>query len=191
MKWFFNPCRRHRRNISLLASGALPETEKGPVENHLTACADCRKYFVEIKAVTVPLANWAKSLPQFKPGEFSQRRWTRAIETACRPNAIRQFAPVAVFCDWAREVFWPSRRVWEGLAAVWLVILAGNVSLHEPSPAITAKSAARFQEAINSFKDQQEILAELLADHSAPGDAGRQKFFSPKPHTQNKHFPTA
>ena len=83
-----------------------------------------------------------------------------------------------------REVFWPWRRVWAGLAAVWLVILAGNLSLREPSPAITARSAAPSQEAIDWFRDQQKILAELLADHSAPRDAERQKLLSPKPRTE-------
>ena len=76
------------------------------------------------------------------------------------------------------------RRIWAGLAVVWLVILAGNISLREPSPAITAKSTVPSPEAIASFKDQQKLLAELLADHSAPRDSERQKFFSPKPRTE-------
>jgi hypothetical protein len=81
-------------------------------------------------------------------------------------------------------VFWPWRRVWAGVAAAWLVILAGNLLLPDPSPAITAKSAAPSQEAIASFRDQQKILAELLPEHSAPRDAERQKIFSPKPRTE-------
>jgi hypothetical protein len=36
-----------------------------------------------------------------------------------------------------------------------------------------------------AFKDRQIILAELLADHSAPPEADRPKLFLPKPRTEN------
>jgi len=58
MKRLFNQCGRYRRSISLLASGALPERDRDAVENHLAACAGCRKYYEEIKSVSAPLAGW-------------------------------------------------------------------------------------------------------------------------------------
>jgi hypothetical protein len=71
------------------------------------------------------------------------------------------------------------------LAAVWVLILAGNVALREPSSAFAAKSAPAAREMIMAFKDQQMILSELLADHAAPREAEPQKVFSPKPRTKN------
>jgi hypothetical protein len=184
MKRFFDSCRRHRQNISLLAAGVLSAGEEDRMRKHLAACADCRRYFGEIKTVTGPMANWAESLPQIRPSASAQRRWTQAIKTAGPPYAIRRFSPVASFCDWAHDVFWPARRVWAGLAAVWLLILAGNLSLREPPPASSATSASSSREAIASFRDQQKILAELLPDLSAPRETTQQKPFLPKPRTE-------
>jgi hypothetical protein len=182
VKRFFNSCGRQGENISLLAAGVLPECEKIQVQSHLRECAACRQYLEEIKSVTVPLVNWAESLPQIQPDAAAQRRWAKAIEMAGQPETGHGFAPA--IRDRMREIFWPWRHVWTGLAAAWLVILAGNVALREPASGSTAKSAVSEQEAMSSFKDQQWILAELLADHSVPQDAERQKFFSPKPRTE-------
>ena len=182
MKRFSNPCGQQRENISLLAAGVLPEREKNEVQNHLRECAACRQYLKEIKSVTVPLANWAESRPQIQPDAAAQRRWGKAIEMAGQPEAVPGFT--RAIRGRISEIFLPWRHVWTGLAAAWLVILAGNVALREPASGSTAKSAVSEQEAMASFKDQQWILAELLADHSAPQDAERQKFFSPKPRTE-------
>ena len=81
-----------------------------------------------------------------------------------------------------RELIWPSRRIWTGLAAVWVLILAANISLREHSPAIVKSGPS--SEIMMSLKDQQKILAELLNDHSVPRGADRQKIFSPKPRTE-------
>ena len=184
MKQFFDPCGSYRQDLCLLASGALSEREKIQAQDHLQNCASCRRYFEEIKTVTVPLANWAENLPQIQPSESARASWTKVIRAAGRPEPVRRLAPAVAFLHWWQDVIWPWRRVWAGVAAVWLVILAGNLSLREPSSAITAKSAAPSQEAIASFRDQQKILAELLAGDSAPRYAERQKIFSPKPRTE-------
>ena len=184
MKWLFSPCRRHRRNISLLAAGALSDGEKDAVEKHLAACSDCRAYFVEIKAVAAPLANWAKSLPQIQPGESAQRRWTKAIETASQPNVIRRLAPAGVFRDWTREVFWPWRRVWAGLAAVWILLLAANVSMHNPSRAIAAKSDPT-PEMIQAWRQQERLLAELIGPNETRA-AAPPRTFLPQPSSERR-----
>jgi hypothetical protein len=87
-----------------------------------------------------------------------------------------------------QELIWPCRRIWTGLAAVWVVIFMANVSLRERMPA-TAKSGPS-SEMMMTLKDQQKILAELLTDHSVPRDAERQKIFSPKPRTERREMVT-
>jgi anti-sigma factor RsiW len=184
MKWSFDPCKRYRQDISLLASGVLTELERNEISNHLAACVDCRKYYEEIRAVTVPLANWEGSFADVYPTTAAQNRWARAIQAAGRPEPVRRVTPAAPLREWLRDVIWPCRRIWAGLAAVWLMILAGNLSLHEHPQAVMAKSSRVSQEMIMAIKDRQNILAELLADHSLPRDADRQKFFLPKPRTE-------
>jgi hypothetical protein len=98
------------------------------------------------------------------------------VESTRRPSPLGW--PIILW----RELIWPSRRIWTGLAAVWVLILAANISLREHSPAIVKSGPS--SEIMMSLKDQQKILAELLNDHSVPRGADRQKIFSPKPRTE-------
>jgi len=189
MKWFSDPCRCHRRNLSLLAAGALSDGEKGAVEKHLTACADCRKYFVEVKAVTVPLANLAGIVPQLQPSQSAQARWSRAIRTDGRREPVRRLTPAMAFHEWWQDVIWARRRVWAGLAAVWVIILMGNLSLPNHAQTLAGKSSS--QEMVTAFKDRQKILAELMASHSSPSEAEPQQIFLPKPRTEGMMILTA
>ena len=107
-----------------------------------------------------------------KHKDTKTRSWTDNFVTLCLGGSKRLWL----------ELIWPCRRTWAGLAVVWILILAANVSLREQSPA-TIKSGPS-SEMIMTLKDQQKILAELLTDHSVPRDADRQKIFSPKPRTE-------
>jgi len=184
MKWLFNPCRRYRQDISLLASGVLPQPERDEVKNHLAACPNCRNYYEEMMALKMTLANWQQDLAHLQPTQAARNRWARAIQTAGKPKAVRHLTPAMAFREWSRDVIWPCRRVWTGLATVWVLILAGNFSLHDHSQTLSAKSSPPSQEMIMALKDRQNILAELLADHFELHDADRQKFFLPKPRTE-------
>ena len=184
MKWSFNPCERYRQDISLLASGALIEPESNEISNHLAACADCHKYYEEMKAVAAPLKNWEQNFALLQPTMAAQNRWAKAIQAAGRPEPTRRLTPATALSEWLKDVIWPCRRVWGGLAAVWMVILAGNLSLREHPQTFMKKSSPTPQEMIMAIKDRQSILAELLSDHSLPHDADRQKFFLPKPRTE-------
>jgi len=79
------------------------------------------------------------------------------------------------------ELVWPCRRVWTGLAAAWLIILAVNLAQHEPSPAGKMNAAP----AMMSFRDQQRWMNELFADRTPPVEAEPPKTFAPKPRTEN------
>jgi hypothetical protein len=81
-----------------------------------------------------------------------------------------------------RELILPSQRVWAGLAAVWVLIIAANVVQRDHSTAaFTTTSSAP---AMMTFRDQQRLLNELLADRAVPLVAEKPKSFSPKPRTQ-------
>ncbi len=182
MKWFPNCCGRYRQSLCLLASGVLPESEKDQIKNHLAACADCRKYYGELKAVTVPLTNWEANFAHLQPGANDRIRWAQAVQAAGSPGPLYGFTPVGAVIEWWRDVIWPCRRVWAGLAVVWMVILAANFSLRERSPAMLKSGAS--SEMTMTLKAQQKILAELLTDHSVLPDADRQRIFLPKPRTE-------
>lgn len=184
MKRFFDPCRRQRQNLTLLAAGVLPETEKSQISTHLAACADCRTYFDQVKAVTAPLAKLAESLPQLQPSQLAQARWSRAILAAGQPGAVRRPTPAIVFREWWRDVIWPHRRIWAGLAAAWLIILAGNLSLPGHAPSLAGKSAP-MSETILSWRQQERLLAELIGPAESRATVP-PKSFSPQPSSRRR-----
>jgi hypothetical protein len=87
------------------------------------------------------------------------------------------------------ELVWPCRRIWTGLAAVWILIFIVNFSQRGGSQTMMAKSAPT-PEMMMSFRDQQQLLNELFADRSLPVEAERPKVFSPKPRTETMRFET-
>jgi hypothetical protein len=81
------------------------------------------------------------------------------------------------------ELVWPCRRVWTGLAAVWVFLLIINVAQRDHSPVIIAQSQPTVAMLL-AFRDQEKILNELLADHSQPTEADRPRNFAPKPRSE-------
>jgi len=84
-----------------------------------------------------------------------------------------------------RELILPSRRVWSGLAAVWILIALVNAAQSRDPQ--TAKTAARTEMAA-SFIEQQKLLGELLTDRTPTAEADRPRTFSPKPRTETTGF---
>jgi hypothetical protein len=89
-----------------------------------------------------------------------------------------------------QELIWPCRRIWTGLATVWILIFIVNFSQRDGSQTMIVKSAPT-AEMMMTFRDQQKLLNELLADRSPPMDAERPRIFSPKPRTETAELLTA
>jgi hypothetical protein len=89
-----------------------------------------------------------------------------------------------------RELIFPCRRIWTGLAAVWILLFIVNFSQRDGSQTMIAKSAPP-PEMMMTFHDQQKLLDELLADRSFPADVERPRIFSPKPRTEITELLTA
>ena len=183
MKRFFNSCGRYRRDLCLLAGGVLPAPERDVIESHLAACADCRKYYDELKAVTVPLGNWEENFSRLQPDPAVQRQWARAIQAAGAPGPVRWLTPAMAFRDWWQDVVWSSRRIWAGLVAVWVVLLVVNFSGHDHSPTLARKSSPPSPEMIMTFRQQERLLTELIGS-SGSGDVEQRRTFLPKPRTE-------
>jgi hypothetical protein len=113
-----------------------------------------------------------------------------AVATVCdcravdgnAPDRWPQAAAPTIFQVLWRELILPSRRIWAGLAAVWVLLIAVNVSQRDPSTAAITTAASA--PAMMTFRDQQRLLNELLADRAVPLVAEKPKSFLPKPRTQ-------
>jgi anti-sigma factor RsiW len=164
MNWFLNRCERHRESICLLASGVLPEPERREVENHLAACAGCRKYYNEIKLVALPLANWEKNFAHIEPDQTLRARWAKAVQGAGEPKPDRPFSPRPAFSARGREILYPLRWHLAGMSTAWLVVALLNA---EPSPAPAVvmsreKDSPSARQLLMALRENRRQLLELI-----------------------------
>ena len=82
-----------------------------------------------------------------------------------------------------QELYLPSRRIWSGLATIWILILIVNLAQRDGSAKV---SAARSDAAgpTMSLQAQQRWLNELLADRATVPAADRPRNVAPKPRTE-------
>ena len=92
-------------------------------------------------------------------------------------KSVLTYLPVLLW----RELIFPSRRTWAGIAAAWALILVVNFSLRDPGQGGAAKVTAP---EMMSFQEQQKLVNELLADRFVPVDFDRQKTFTPRPRSE-------
>ena len=84
-----------------------------------------------------------------------------------------------------RELIFPCRRIWIGLAAAWIVILTVNFSMHDHSPTVAMKSAPTV-EMIMAWRQQERLLSELIGPNETRA-AEPPKPFAPQPRSE-QHF---
>jgi len=83
-----------------------------------------------------------------------------------------------------RELVLPSRRIWTGLAAVWLVLFIVNISQRDNVSSVTGQPV-RSAPVMMSWQVQQRLMNELLADRLAPPEVDRPRNVAPGPRTEN------
>lgn len=84
-----------------------------------------------------------------------------------------------------RELILPCPRAWAGLAAVWLVIFAINLSLRDKSETVAQKTPPPSPELIMALRQQERLLAELIGPRETPA-AERPDPFLPRPRSERR-----
>ncbi len=82
-----------------------------------------------------------------------------------------------------QALLWPNPQAWAGLTAVWILILAVDFSMRDPSPVMAEKTAPSSPEVIVELKQQQRLLAELMGPRDL-SDADRSKSLGPRPRSE-------
>ncbi|HEX4350306.1 MAG TPA: hypothetical protein VH251_07955 [Verrucomicrobiae bacterium] len=82
------------------------------------------------------------------------------------------------------ELILPSRRIWTGMAMVWVLILVVNVSQRDNVSSVTGRPV-RSSPVMMSWQAQQRLMNEVLADRVMPPDVDRPRNVAPKPRTAN------
>jgi hypothetical protein len=83
------------------------------------------------------------------------------------------------------ELIWPCRRIWAGLAAVWILIFAVNFSQRDPAEMMARKSPPPSPEMILAFRQQEMLLTELIGQNE-PRVAVPPKVFLPRPSSERQ-----
>lgn len=78
------------------------------------------------------------------------------------PAAKEEILPVQIALKLWRELIWPCRRTWAGLTAVWLALAVFNLTHADRHQIIMAKSTVPPGELRLAFREQQQLLNELI-----------------------------
>lgn len=84
-----------------------------------------------------------------------------------------------------RELIWPCRRTWAGLAEVWLVLLTLQLASRDPAAVAARKTPPPSPEVLMVLRQQQLLLAELV-ERAAPRAADRPKTAPARPRSQRQ-----
>jgi hypothetical protein len=84
------------------------------------------------------------------------------------------------------ELILPCRRVWAGLAAVWILIFVFNFSQRDPAELMARKSPPPSPEMILTFRQQERLLAELIGPNETQA-AEPPKLFLPQPRSEGRN----
>ena len=110
-----------------------------------------------------------------------------AANSAHRPSPIASRPgrfPSSV-SDFLSSIFWPHPRAWAGLAAVWLVIFAADLSTRDDSLTVARKSSPLTPEMRMVLQQQKMMLAKLI-EPNEPFVAEPPKSFPPRPRSERQ-----
>jgi hypothetical protein len=81
------------------------------------------------------------------------------------------------------ELVCPCRRLWTGLAAVWILVIIVNISQRDDPQTIIAESH-RTAGMMLLVRNQEQLLNESLSDRTQPPEADRPRSYAPKPRSE-------
>jgi hypothetical protein len=112
------------------------------------------------------------------------RMWAENLSPELRSEGAPTRANVFLAVGWTlwRELIWPSRRIWAGLACAWVLIAVLNVASFEPAPQVASKARPPSGEELRALVEQQRMLAQLIGPLSEP--VYNQKRTSPGPRSE-------
>ena len=118
------------------------------------------------------------------PGEWRGKILSaaRAAQEARHASRIRHQSFLSTLNHQLSTVFWPHPKAWAALAAVWVAILALNLSARDTARVMAEKSTPPSPEVVAELKQQRQLFAELVGAREAH-DADRSKSYPPKPRT--------
>lgn len=114
----------------------------------------------------------------------------RAVVADLRPSPPREPEIPFLLKLW-RELIWPCRRTWAGLAAAWLAILVFNHSQSESAPVASAQVHTPPAEIRLALREQHRVLEEILGIRAPAISVERVRRPNNQPRTERRSALTA
>jgi hypothetical protein len=109
-----------------------------------------------------------------------------AIAQMVKPSVPQvESLPLRALLTLWRELIWPCRRTWAGLAAVWLVLLTLQLASRDPAEVAARTTPRTSPEVLMVLRQQQLLLAELV-ERSESRAADKPKTVPPRPRSQGR-----
>ena len=114
------------------------------------------------------------------PAEWRGEILTAAkLAVAARPEPTERNPASGIVQTLWRELIWPCRSVWAGVACAWLLIIGLNAASFERTPRVVSKMEPRSGEEFRAFIEQRQLLAQLT--DTVPEQANTHKPNPPGP----------
>jgi len=107
----------------------------------------------------------------------------RAAQSAPQKPQVAKRSFLSTIHSQLSTLLWPHPKAWAGLAAVWVGIIALNISTHEGAPKRAEKAAAPSPEMVAELKQQRRMFAELVGGRETV-EADRPRVFTPGPRSE-------
>lgn len=123
---------------------------------------------------------------------LQQHQAARTKLDQIRRNVVAELTPresnltIALVLKLWRELIWPCRRTWAGLAAVWLAILAFNLTHAEHSQIVTTKSTTPPEEMRLALREQRRVLEEIIGSTPPPSPTEPSRRPNTQPRSQRR-----
>ena len=90
-----------------------------------------------------------------------------------------------VLCLLWRELIFPCRRIWAGLATTWILIFGFNFAQRDPAELLARKSPPPAPLMILTFRQQERLLTELIGPNEVQAVAPTKPFL-PQPRSEGR-----
>lgn len=187
VNWRWTKCARQKKRMSLLAAGALSESQRVDLEQHLAECPACQKRWQSLQRIVAQLEQQGARLPLVSPPATLRDRWQTAIRQESNRDCTQALPDAPSSRIDLSSWFSLGRLFWVGMSACWFLIAVFQGTAPDvPSPGI-ATGPVTFREVLLVLEKTrpQAGLSRFVQRRqsdtvpNSPGVAPRSQRFTP------------
>lgn len=124
-------------------------------------------------------------LEHHRPADAKLSQIRRDVIVQMETPATQRFdwLPLRALLTLWHELIWPARRIWAGLAAAWILIVAVNMQVAGTSAVASRQFTPPSPATLMALREQERQLIELT-EAREPSEADRPKPSPPRPRSE-------